>query len=96
MRLPVEIKGQWHADVWTAADSQLDRLYTADYAAERRGIYLVLWFGRQVPKSKLPRSSGRGKRAPTSPEELRTKLIASSRAAQEGRVAVVVLDLERK
>ena len=95
MRLPIEIKGQWHTDVWTAADSQLDRLYTPDYAAERRGIYLVLWFGRQVPKSKLPRSPGRGRRAPTSPEEFRAKLIASSRAAQEGRVAVVVLELAR-
>lgn len=31
MRVPVEIKGQWHKDLWHAADTQLDRLYASDY-----------------------------------------------------------------
>jgi hypothetical protein len=29
--LPVEIKGQWHPELWTAADKQLDHLYVNDW-----------------------------------------------------------------
>ena len=95
MRMPIEIKGQWHAQLWRAADAQLDRLYSTDYAAEGRGIYVVLWFGPKVVESKKPRAEARGRKRPKTPEELRDGLIAASRAAQDGRVTVVVLDLER-
>lgn len=95
LRLPVEIKGQWHDDLWHAADTQLDRLYATDYAAERRGIYVVLWFGHNVPAAKKPKAGGRGRKPPRTAEELRAGLIASSQAARDGRVAIVVLDLER-
>ncbi len=37
--VPVEIKGQWHKEIWNAADTQLDKLYSADWRADRRGIY---------------------------------------------------------
>ena len=43
---------------------QLDRLYATDYAAERRGIYLVLWFGRNVHASKKAKAQGRGRKRP--------------------------------
>ena len=92
LRLPLEIKGQWHPKLWHAADTQLDRLYTSDYAAERRGIYLVLWFGEQVPPSKKLRTQGRGTTSPATPKELRERLVAVSQAAREGRVEIVVLD----
>jgi hypothetical protein len=95
MRAPIEIKGQWHTELWRAADTQLDRLYATDYAAERRGIYLVLWFGHNVAASKMPKAPGRGRKRPMTPEELREGLVAASHAAQDGRVAVVMLDLER-
>lgn len=95
MRAPLEIKGQWHPDLWHAADSQLDRLYATDYAAERRGIYVVLWFGHDVPDAKKPKARGRGLSRPRTAEELRAGLVASSRAARDGRVEIVVLDLER-
>jgi len=93
MRIPVEIKGQWHNGLWHSADTQLDRLYTTDYAAERRGIYLVFWFGHNVPEAKKPKAAGRGSRRPRSVEELQSGLIRRSQAAQDGRVVVVVLDL---
>lgn len=32
---------------WEGADKQLDSLYTQDWRAEGRGIYLVLWVGDQ-------------------------------------------------
>jgi hypothetical protein len=95
MRVPIEIKGQWHPQLWRAADNQLDRLYAIDYAAERRGIYLVLWFGLNVAELKKPKANAPGQRRPKTSEELRAGLIAASAAAQDDRVAVVVLDVER-
>ena len=92
LRLPTEVKGQWHPELWRAADTQLDRLYSSDYGAERRGIYLVLWFGDDVPANKKLRSEGRGKTPPSKPNELRERLIRSSQAAREGRVEVFALD----
>jgi hypothetical protein len=86
--LPVEIKGQWHRELWTAADTQLDHLYVADWRAER-GIYLVLWFGERVKGLPV------GINPPSTAEELRHALVSTSRAAQAGRVDVVVLDLTR-
>ena len=42
--IPVEIKGQWHKDVYTAASSQLQD-YTQEPRADGFGLYIVLWFG---------------------------------------------------
>ena len=42
--VPIEIKGQWHPDIWKAASNQLLD-YSKEYRAKGRGIYLVLWFG---------------------------------------------------
>lgn len=95
LRLPIEIKGQWHRELWTAADQQLDRLYATDWQAEHHGIYLVLWFGDQVPENRRLRNPRR-QDLPKTPDELREALTASSRAAQQGRIAVFVLDLERR
>lgn len=86
MRLPVEIKGQWHGDLWHAADTQLDRLYTTDYAAERRGIYLVLWFGYTAPSRQLPRARGRGERRPASPAALKDTRSGSPRNCSVSRL----------
>ncbi|WP_433950595.1 NACHT domain-containing protein [Brevundimonas bullata] len=90
--VPIEIKGQWHRDLWVSADAQLDRLYVNDWRAEA-GIYLVFWFGEgtskplQAPPAGVPR--------PTTAEALRDALTAGSAMAGTGRVEVVVLDLER-
>lgn len=95
IRMPIEIKGQWHPDLWHAADTQLDRLYSTDWRAERRGIYLVLWFGDTTASSKKLKGPGGGSSLPKTPAELRTALIERSKAAKEGRVEVFVLDLAR-
>lgn len=88
--LPIEIKGTWHGKLWTAADEQLNHQYVEDWRAER-GIYLVLWFGTDPKMPKPPA----GIAAPTTPEDLRRALIATSNAARKGFVDVVVLDLTR-
>ena len=88
--LPIEVKGQWHADLWTAADKQLGHLYCNDWRADH-GIYLVLWFGPDVSLTKPPE----GVQTLRSPKELQAALTATSKEAQAGRVTVVVLDLTR-
>lgn len=95
MRMPIEVKGQWHSDLWRAADTQLDRLYSSDWRAERRGIYLVLWFGDATASKKKLKGLGDGSPLPKTPAELRMALIERSKAAKEGRVEVFVLDLAR-
>jgi hypothetical protein len=94
-RLPIEIKGQWHANLWQAADTQLDKLYAHDWRADGCGIYLILWFGDKQPPGKSLRRPGRGLPSPSTPEELRDMLAAGSQASREGRVSTVVLDLTR-
>lgn len=90
--VPIEIKGQWHKDLWTAADTQLDVLYTNDWRAER-GIYLVLWFGPTTEK-KLKRPP-LGIDTPETAAQLQSALAGQSATTQEGRTEIVVLDLTR-
>ena len=46
-----EIKRDYHPDVWTAPDGQLERFYAHDPEALGFGIYLVFWFGDARPAS---------------------------------------------
>ena len=70
-------------------------LYTPDWRADNHGVYLVLWFGDEVPKNKRLKGIGRGFKRPSTPTALRQKLIEHSNAAREGRVAIIVLDVSR-
>lgn len=92
MMIPIEIKGQWHRDLWTAADNQLDLLYTNDHRAER-GIYLVLWFGDGTIKPlKAP---PKGVTLPSSIDGLRDALVGLSASTGDGRTEILVLDITR-
>jgi len=95
IRIPIEIKGQWHPDLWTGADKQLNKLYATDWRAEGRGIYLVLWFGERSDNKKL-KTPGRGKLKPTTPHQLQDMLVLNSRTAQEGKIKILVIDCNRK
>jgi len=95
LRMPIELKGQWHPQLWRAADTQLAKMYAIDWRADGCGIYLVLWFGPHVPENKRLYSPPRGTELPHSPEQLCDMLVSTSRAALEGRVKVVVLDVSR-
>jgi hypothetical protein len=94
LQLPMEVKGQWHANVWDAATDQLDLQYLVDWRSEQRGIYCVFWFGE------LPSSSGRrlkphpmGLQAPRSANEMRDMLITGIPEARRALIGVVVIDL---
>lgn len=91
--LPIEIKGQWHKTVWTAAATQLDRLYAADWRANRRGIYIVLWFGQNVDPGKRPKVPPRGVNRPATADDLAARLREALPVALSGQIEIVVLDL---
>jgi hypothetical protein len=93
MGLPIEVKGQWHADVWDASTTQLDDKYGRDWRADGRGIYLVLWFGAAHGKN-LPQHP-EGLSAPSSPEELQTMLIDRLNPNERSRIDVFVLDVSK-
>ena len=91
--LPVEIKGQWHPEVWNAASDQLDAYYAREWHAQGRGVYLVLWFG-DVRGKQLPRHPERLER-PQTPQALRRMLIDRLPEARRLQIDVFVVDLSR-
>lgn len=50
IQLPIEVKGQWHKDLWTAMNDQLGQLYLKEYQSQGQGIYLVFYFGNTNTK----------------------------------------------
>ena len=91
--LPVEIKGQWNDDLWTAPIDQLDAKYTCDWRAEGFGVYIVLWFGN-VPEKRL-KAHPDGLPRPATPKALRRMLIDRLPEDRRSRIDVYVLDLIR-
>ena len=93
IKLPVEIKGQWHRNIWEAAIDQLDAKYAVDWQAKGRGAYIVLWFG-DVDKKQLPAHPD-GLQRPQTPEELRRMLDDRLTRARRSLIDVFVVDVSR-
>ena len=91
--LPVEIKGQWHREVWDAASDQLDAYYAREWHAQGRGLYVVLWFG-DVRGKQLPRHPEQLER-PQTPQALRRMLAHRLPEARRLQMDVFVVDLSR-
>jgi hypothetical protein len=91
--LPVEIKGQWHLEVWTAPVDQLAAKYGRDWHAEGRGAYIVLWFGR-VPGKALPAHPD-GLPPPESPGQLQAMLVDRLPEPLRSLIDVYVIDVSR-
>lgn len=94
MQVPIEVKGQWHPEVWDAATGQLDAQYLIDWRSEQHGIYCVLWFGD------LPSNTNRrlkvhpeGLPRPESAERMRSMLVDRVPGARRMLIDVLVLDL---
>ncbi|MEY4316680.1 MAG: hypothetical protein RI902_488 [Pseudomonadota bacterium] len=88
--VPIEIKGEWHSELWTAVQSQLIPQYTKQKETEGFGIYLVLWVGGT---EQSPARDG-GKRPLTSTElELRLHRYLPKDIQQQ--IAVKVIDVTR-
>ncbi|HAU1973188.1 TPA: hypothetical protein ACF6G0_001110, partial [Legionella pneumophila] len=88
--VPIEIKGQWHTDLWSAAIDQLQN-YSTDYHANGFGVYLVLWFGNKTT-SKLPKAWKR--KRPQSLQEMKNKLNECYKDISD-KTKIFVLDLSK-
>ncbi len=91
--LPVEIKGQWHPQVWDAPLKQLAAQYARDWHAEGRGVYIVIWFG-EIPDKQLRRHPD-GLAAPTTPQGLQHMLIDRIPEAMRDLIDIYVMDVTR-
>jgi hypothetical protein len=88
-----EIKRDYHPDVWTAPDDQLERFYAHDPEALGFGIYLVFWFG-DGRRSAIPLPPD-GQPRPMSAAEMEAMLRARLPADRAARTAVMVIDVTK-
>lgn len=87
--LVIEVKGQWHEDLYTAAEKQLYERYSSHPDAEQQGIYLVLWFG---PDEKI---ANKKKHELVSARQLKQDLEQTIPETLRGQLDVFVLDVSR-
>lgn len=92
MLLPIEIKGDWNRDLWTAASRQLAQQYASEPRCHGQGIYLVLWLGSNRGKEAKPKPHPNH---PThTPEDLQKRLqLEANQRATGQNIRVVVLDV---
>lgn len=93
MNLPIEIKGQWHDEVWTAAAEQLQN-YTREYHSDGRGIYLVLWFGYLGPNHPKNPHGWTGQPLPKTLDEMKDLLAIKFENVSE-KTKIILLDLSK-
>jgi hypothetical protein len=86
-----ELKRDYHSDVWTAAEEQLERFYAHDPDANGFGVYVVFWFGDKRP-APIPALPG-GKSRPQSPVEMEQMLRELMPLERRERIAVRVVDV---
>lgn len=85
----IEVKGQWHAELFSAASTQLHDRYSVHPDAAMQGIYLVLWFGADET------IAGRRDPSITTPEALGEKIHEEMPVELRDFVDIFVLDLSR-
>ncbi|MCI5208616.1 MAG: hypothetical protein D3910_07445 [Candidatus Electrothrix sp. ATG2] len=91
MKLPLELKRDYHKDLWTAWQNQLERMYAKDSDADGYGIYVVFWFGKKRPKT-IPKPPD-GINRPDSAVELESTLKTFVPDEHTECIKVVVLDV---
>jgi hypothetical protein len=90
-KILVELKRDYHPDVWTAMESQLDRFYTCDPEALGFGIYGVFWFGPKrrgvipIPPNNLSR--------PETAEQMEYLLYTLLPEEKRVKIGIVVFDV---
>ncbi len=93
MNLPIEIKGQWHKDVWAAAAEQLQN-YTREYHSDGRGIYLVLWFGYLGPRHPKNPRAWKGQALPKTLNKMK-ELLAVKFESVSDKTKIITIDLSK-
>ena len=89
--LPIEIKRDYHRELWKTIHQQLIPFYTISPETEGRGLYLVLWFNFK----RLP-THPQGLPPPKSAIELEEMLKSTLTPAERKLIEVFVLDVRRR
>lgn len=89
LALPIEIKRDDNAKLWTALRDQLIAQYVHAPKSMGYGIYLVLWFGDNKKLKSPPNQQPK----PATPDELKTMLEAQLTEDERKRVFVRVLNV---
>jgi hypothetical protein len=91
IKCPIELKRDYHADVWTAAENQLDRFYTPDPQASCHGIYGVFWYGdRRGARIPAPPA---GAPRPRTAAQMQQQLYSLLPEFLRAKIAIVVIDV---
>ena len=77
--LVIEVKGQWNAELYTAASAQLAERYAIHPDAAGQGIFLVFWYGPDVSVA------GRVTTGIASADALKDAIVAQSAGVLAGR-----------
>lgn len=85
--LVIEVKGQWHPNLYTAASEQLYERYSIHPNAEEQGIYLVLWFGQQE------KVANKKNHSINNAQELKVSIQEKMPKELDGKIDIFVLDV---
>ncbi|VEI41149.1 Uncharacterised protein [Citrobacter youngae] len=91
IKIPIEIKRDYHRDVWTALNGQLDKLYTKNPDSAGYGIYLVFWFGSARPNP-LPRLA-KNMPQPENASSMENMLNETVPVEKRDRLSAIVIDV---
>ncbi|UAW98952.1 hypothetical protein KEM63_02930 [Halopseudomonas nanhaiensis] len=87
--LVTEVKGQWHAELFTAASAQLHDRYAIHPDAEQQGIFLVIWFGVDE------KVAGQKQHGIESADELKNSIKTAMPPQLKGLIDVFILDVSK-
>lgn len=90
-KVPVELKRDYHTEVWNAAETQLQRLYSIDPYSHGYGIYAVFWYGdkRTSNMRANPTTGEKPKSAKCLERQLQERLPTDSQT----HIAIIVFDV---
>lgn len=90
-KVPVELKRDYHTEVWNAAETQLQRLYTIDPYSHGYGIYVVFWYGDK--RTSNVRVNPTTREIPKSAECLERQLQEKLPADSQTHISIIVIDV---
>ncbi len=90
-QIPIEIKCEWHPQVWNAIREQLVGKYSRETASDGYGIFLVFWF-----TGNLKAAPSDGGQKPKTPKELQQRLAATLPEELRHKIAVLIVDCSKK